>query len=89
MGVVQDAVAQWDYERLESNFQSFCEFESRRERKNLFIRYSQINFCLDTKIYFASSALASTVIRLFGRGTSLAVPRIQCTSGIKLQLLLS
>ena len=67
---VQDPVAQWDYERLESNFQSFREFESRRECKNLFIRYSQINFCLDTKIYFASSALASTVIRLFGRGTS-------------------
>ena len=31
---VQDAVAQWDYEQLESNFQSFCEFESRWERKN-------------------------------------------------------
>jgi len=51
--------------------------ESWRERKNLFIRYSQINFCLDTQIYFASSALASTVIQLFGRGTSLAVQSTQ------------
>ena len=48
----------------------FSEFKSWSELKNLFIRYSQINFCLDTKIYFASSALASTIIRLFGRGTS-------------------
>ena len=81
--------AQWDYERLISDFQSLHEFESWRKRKNLFIRYSQINFCLDTKIYFASCALASTVICLFGGCTSLSVPRIQCTSGSKLQLLLS
>ena len=66
-GYVKDAMAQWDYERLKSNFH---EFKSRRERKNLFKRYSYINFCLDTKIYFASSALASTIIRLFGRGTT-------------------
>ena len=86
---VQDAVAQWDYEQLENNFQSFREFESRRERKNLFMRYSQINFCLDTKIYLASSTLASTEIQLFGGGTSLAVLRIQYTSSTELQLLLS
>ena len=54
--MVQDAVGQWDYEQLVSNFQSL--HESQREHKNLFIRYSQINFCLDTKIYFVSSDLA-------------------------------
>ena len=51
--------------------------------------YVIVMFCMDTKIYFTSNPLASTIIRLFGGGISLAVFRIQCTSGIKLQLLLS
>ena len=61
---------EWDYERLLRDCQRLHEFEWFRECKNLFMCYSQINFCLDSKVYFASSALASTIIRLFGRGTS-------------------